>query len=95
MLFETLNGLRKHDVIGELNILSSPGKSDPVVEPAKRKWLDQQGISKYFDRIIIDRDKHKYVRSHDDILIDDTPKKIAKTKEVKKEVKKETPKKGK
>jgi hypothetical protein len=76
MLVETLSGLRKNDVIKEFNILSSPGKSDPVVEPGKRKWLDKQSVSNRFDRIIIDREKYKYVRNHDDILIDDTPKKI-------------------
>ena len=75
-LFSNLNTLRQNNVIAELNILSAPSKTDPVVPGAKRKWLDKQGITKNFDRIIMENDKYKFAESFNDILIDDTPKKL-------------------
>lgn len=75
-LFNSLNTLRQTGVIAEFNILSAPSKCDPCVPGAKRKWLDRHNISKDFDRIIMDNDKYKFAENSDDILIDDTPKKL-------------------
>jgi FMN phosphatase YigB (HAD superfamily) len=76
VLIETLKGLKDTKVINELNILSSPS-SDPVCEPAKRQWLVDNGISNYFDRILIFNNKSQFAEGNKfNILIDDTEKKI-------------------
>jgi len=73
-LFKYGLNLKNTGKIKELNILSSPS-SDPVCEPGKRAWLDKQGITQYLDNIIIFKDKYKYCKGPQDILVDDTPKK--------------------
>jgi len=75
-LFNNLYVLRQNGIISELNILSSPSKSDPIVSQAKHMWLDKHGLIDKFDRIIMENDKYKYAESFNDILIDDTHKKI-------------------
>jgi FMN phosphatase YigB (HAD superfamily) len=76
VLIETLKGLKDTNVINELNILSSPS-SDPVCEPAKRQWLMDNGISSFFDRILIFNNKSQFAEGNKfNILIDDTEKKI-------------------
>lgn len=75
-LFNHLYGLRQNGIISEFNILSAPSKVDPIVPVAKREWLEKQGVANKFDRIIMDNDKYKYAENSDDILIDDTPKKL-------------------
>jgi FMN phosphatase YigB (HAD superfamily) len=74
-LFNTCLDLRTKGIVKQLNILSSPS-SDKVCEPGKRTWLENQGIAKHFDNIIIFKEKYKYATGPNDILIDDTPKKI-------------------
>lgn len=74
-LLEYCVNLKKTGKIKELNILSSPS-SDAVCEPGKRAWLDKHDVTKYFDNIIIFKDKYKYASGPTDILVDDTPKKI-------------------
>jgi hypothetical protein len=75
-LFNNLYSLRQNSIISEFNILSAPSKTDPVVPGAKRLWIDKQGLTNKLDRIIMDNDKFKYEESHNDILIDDTEKKL-------------------
>ncbi len=74
-LFNYIHKLRNEGTIIELNILSSPS-SDPVCEKGKRAWLEKQGIAKYFDNIVIFKEKYKMAKGPYDILIDDTEKKI-------------------
>lgn len=75
-LFNNLYTLRQNGIIGELSILSAPSKTDPIVPAAKHKWIAKYGLTDKLDRIIIDGDKFKYAESHNDILIDDTQKKL-------------------
>lgn len=75
-LFNSLRTLRQNGVVSEFNILSAPSKVDPCVPGAKKAWLDKQSVSSSFDRIIFENDKYKYAESFNDILIDDTPKKL-------------------
>jgi 5'(3')-deoxyribonucleotidase len=75
-LFNSLRTLRQNEVVSEFAILSAPSKVDPCVPGAKQAWLDKQGVSSSFDRIIFENDKYKYAESFNDILIDDTPKKL-------------------
>lgn len=75
-LFNSLRTLRQNGVVSEFNILSAPSKVDPCVPGAKKAWLDKQNVSSSFDRIIFENDKYKYAESFNDILIDDTPKKL-------------------
>lgn len=74
-LFNYLNELRDSGKITELNILTSPAQ-DPACPVGKRKWLARTGVASCVDNIYIDRDKWKYTDGGDDILIDDTKKKI-------------------
>lgn len=66
----------------QLYILSSPTKDKELkAHDGKLQWLKNNGIEKQIGRenIIIDSDKHKYVKDNGkSILIDDTPEKIEK-----------------
>jgi hypothetical protein len=75
-LWEFLLNLKDKEVIGELNVLSSPS-SDPTSKSGKLKWLDKHGLTQHLDNIHIERDKFKFATGPKDILVDDTPKKVA------------------
>jgi 5'(3')-deoxyribonucleotidase len=48
-----------------------------VCEEGKKEWLKKHNIYDTFDSIIIENDKSKYADSNkNNILIDDTPKKV-------------------
>lgn len=75
-LFNHLYMLRQNGIISEFNILSAPSKTDDTVPAAKRSWLDKHDVTSKMDRVIIDNDKFKYAESFNDILIDDTTRKL-------------------
>lgn len=75
-LFNNLYTLRQNGLISELSILSAPSKSDPIVPEGKRKWIAKHNLTNKLDRQIFENDKYKYVESNNDILIDDTFKKL-------------------
>jgi hypothetical protein len=79
--------IKRYDPI----ILSSPSLSDTCI-PGKTKWVRQNLTIKqepvtdsanFTDetRLILDRDKYKYAKSENDILIDDTREKLEKWSE--------------
>lgn len=75
-LFNSLVTLRENNIISELSILSAPSKSDPIVPQGKRAWLSKNNVTSKVDNVIIDGDKFKYANDSNDILIDDTMKKL-------------------
>lgn len=75
ILWDYLLNLRISNRITKLNILSSPSH-DPLSVEGKNKWLEDNHIAQNVDRIIIDPNKSQYATDENDVLIDDTPKKI-------------------
>lgn len=75
-LLTYLLDLKNSKKIEYLNILSAPS-SDKVCEVGKRQWLKDKGISHIFDEIIIESNKSQFAKGNpNNILVDDTPKKI-------------------
>lgn len=74
-LWDYLLNLRISNRISKLNILSSPSH-DPLSKEGKLIWLEKHHISQNVDEVILDPNKSQYASSLNDVLIDDTPKKI-------------------
>ena len=75
ILWSFLLGLKDRGKISELNILTSPA-ADPACPIGKNKWLETHGLAAQVDNIYIDTDKSQYAKGPNDILVDDTKKKI-------------------
>lgn len=74
-LWNYLVELKQNDKIDELNILSSPS-SDPACEVGKREWLSKNGVERDANQIVIKTNKWEEATDSNDILIDDTEKKL-------------------
>ena len=74
-LWGYLLSLKETGKINELNILTSPA-SDPACPVGKNQWLERHGLASQVDNIYIDTNKSQYATGPDDVLIDDTLKKI-------------------